>query len=61
MLGAVQRTAEEGERGAPVAVGGSEGGESASAGHVGFEAYGMCCEDGRVAGGPVHSIDEGAR
>lgn len=61
MLGAVQRTAEEGERGAPIAVGGSEGGESASAGHVGFEAYGVCCEDGRVVGGPVHSIDEGAR
>ena len=61
MLGAVQRTAEEGERGAPIAVGGSEGGESASAGYVGFEAYGMCRKDGRVAGGPVHSTDEGAR
>lgn len=61
MLGAVQRTAEEGERGAPVAVGGSEGGESASAGYVGFEAYGMCRKDGRVVGGPVHSTDEGAR
>ncbi len=61
MLGAVQRTAEEGERGAPVAVGGSEGGESASAGHVGFEACGASCEDRRVAGGPMHSIDEGAR